>query len=241
MVARPRFLPKVLLVQVRESEIPLFHERACFERVCDGRAELSYHNLIDDPELEWASVRRYEVLMVGGSGECSATKSYEFTESLEAAVTRWVQESRPFFGSCWGHHFLAAALGGTVRSDPDTEEVGTFPVRLSPAARRDPLFSAMPMRFQAQMGHHDSVTELPEGVESLADSERCPHQVLKVVDKPIYSTQFHSELGRRQIIERLEMYKSCYLDHTSLNEMTEQVRPSPAIRPLVSRFLELYT
>ncbi len=238
MTSRTR--PSLLLLQVRHGVEALEHERICFRDACGGRAELAFRNLVDEPDLEWSDVSDFEVLMVGGSGECSATGDYDFTVPLEQVVRRWVEESRPFMGSCWGHHFLARALGGAVRTDPDTSEVGTFPVRLAPEAREDPLFAPLPRRFQAQMGHHDWVAELPRGAVALAHSERCGNQVMKLRGKPVYSTQFHSELGRRQILERIAMYKACYLDGT-MHEMAKRIHPTPEVRPLLARFLDLYT
>ncbi len=236
-----RFLPRVLVVQVRRSLEAIRHERECLEHRVDGVALLEYHNLIDAPDLSWTQVRPFEALIVGGSGECTATEDYDFSKPLGDVVRRWIQESRPFLGSCWGHHFLARALGGEVVTDPETSEVGTFSVELEPAGRRDPLFSTLPRRFQAQMGHHDYVAELPEGTESLATSERCPNQALRVVGKPVYSTQFHSELGRREILERLRMYREGYLEGSTIEELRRRVGPSPAVKPLIARFLRMHT
>jgi GMP synthase (glutamine-hydrolysing) len=240
MAATP-LLPRVFVVQVRRSLDALRHERQCLERLADGVAELHYQNLIDEPELGWADVQPFEVLIVGGSGECSATADYEFSESLSDVVQRWVQESRPFLGSCWGHHFLARALGGKVVTDPRTSEIGTYAVQLEPAGEMDPLFSTLPASFQAQMGHHDYVAELPEGTESLAVTERCPNQALKVIGKPVYSTQFHSELGRREILERLRIYREGYMDGVTMDEMKRRIGPSPAVKSLITRFLKMYT
>ena len=237
----PRFPPRVLLLQVRRDTAALEHERVCFRQVCGDRVRLDGRNVFDAPEVSWADVRSYDVLILGGSGECSATRDYEFTPSLEMVVRRWVREGRPFLGSCWGHHFLARALGGEVRTDPSTSEIGTFAVDLAPAGRRDRLFSSLPIRFLAQMGHHDCVSALPEGVEALAHSERCPNQAMRVVDKPVYSTQFHSELGRRQMLERLKLYEDRYVEGTTVEQMAQGIRPTAAVRPLLGRFLDLYT
>lgn len=238
---RPRFLPRVLLLQVRRSIEALRHERECFERVCGDRIELDFHNLMQDPDISWAEVHRYEVLLLGGSGECTATEDYEFSEPLRQVLSRWTEAARPFFGSCWGHHFLASTLGGEVLTDVATSEVGTFAVSLTPSGRQDPLFSTLPRQFQAQMGHHDFVAQLPPGTESLAWSDRCPNQAIKVIGKPIYSTQFHSEMGRREIIERLRMYRESYLEGGTMQSVVDSLGPSPAVKPLVSRFLQLVT
>lgn len=241
-MARSRLLPKVLLLQVRPAPEALEHERSCYTTALADLGELTFRNLPDEPSIRWPQVHGFEVLMIGGSGECSAAEEYPFTRPLGDVVRRWVQEGRPFFGSCWGHHFLTVALGGRVVTDAATSEVGTFPVELEPAGRADPLFAGLPPRFQAQMGHHDSIRELAPGTDSLARSERCLHQIVKVVGKPVYSTQFHSELGRRQLIERLRIYQRDYLPAgLTLQEMEAKILPSPAVRPLLRRFLELHT
>jgi GMP synthase (glutamine-hydrolysing) len=240
-VSTTRFLPRALVVQVRRSLDAMRHERQCLDRLSADVAVLEYRNLIDEPDLTWADAQPFEVLIVGGSGECSATEDYEFSRSLSQVVQRWVQDSRPFLGSCWGHHFLARALGGKVLTEPETSEVGTFGVRLEPAGRRDPLFSMLPPSFQAQMGHHDYVAELPPGAESLAASERCPNQALRMIGKPVYSTQFHSELGRKEILERLKIYQEGYMEGTTMEEMRSRVGPSPAVKPLIARFIKMYT
>lgn len=203
--------------------------------------ELDFHNLMMEPEISWADVHPFEVLLLGGSGECTATHEYDFSASLRGVVRRWVDDSRPFFGSCWGHHFLAAALGGEVRTDPATSEIGTFKISLSPAGRQDPVFSTLPREFLAQMGHHDFVAQLPPSSESLAWSKRCPNQAMRMIGKPVYSTQFHSEMGRRDIVDRLRMYREGYLEGGSLRAVADSLRPSPAVKPLVSRFLDQVT
>lgn len=241
-MAGRRMLPQILLLQVRHDERALEHERRCYLSALKDLGEFTFRNLPDEPSLRWGDVRSFEVLIVGGSGECSATEEYPFTAPLGDVVRRWIEEARPFFGSCWGHHFLAAALGGRVVTDRRTSEVGTFAVELEAAGRRDPLFSQFPRRFQAQMGHHDYVCELAPGTDSLAWSERCPNQIVKVVGKPAYSTQFHSELGRRQLLERLHLYRDDYLpEGRSMEEMEAAIQPSPAVRPLLRRFLVLVT
>ncbi|MDX1644433.1 MAG: type 1 glutamine amidotransferase [Thermoanaerobaculia bacterium] len=237
-----RLLPQILLLQVRRDARALEHERACYLSACRDLGEFSFRNLPDEPAVRWADVRGFEVLMVGGSGECSATEEYPFSAPLGDVVRRWITEGRPFFGSCWGHQFLAVALGGRVVTDRYTSEVGTFAVELEAAGRRDPLLAQFPRRFQAQMGHHDYVSELAPGTDSLARSDRCPNQIVKVVGKPAYSTQFHSELGRRQLLERLRLYQDDYLpEGRSMEEMEAAIRPSPAVRPLLRRFLEMVT
>jgi GMP synthase (glutamine-hydrolysing) len=166
---------------------------------------------------------------------------YPFSAALEAVVERVVAEEKPMFASCFGHHFLVQALGGELVTDHHRGEVGTFDVQLTRDGLKDPLFAAIPSQFPVQLGHHDIVLEIPPGVVELAYSEKCRYQMLRFVDKPIYSSQFHSEMSEKHLRARLEMYRDSYLAaETSEEELSLPLRPSPSADRLLRRFFELY-
>ncbi len=77
-------------------------------------------------------------------------------------------------------------------------------VRLTPAGREDPVFGQLPERFLAPIGHQDCVTHLPPGAIVLASIERTENQAFRIESKPIYCTQFHRELNRTMLSERLQ-------------------------------------
>ena len=72
--------------------------------------------------------------------------------------------------------------------------------------RQDPVFGALPSPFAAAMGHQDRVVDLPSGVTRLAESDRVDNQAFRINDKPIYCTQFHPELQRDDLVDRLIAY-----------------------------------
>jgi GMP synthase (glutamine-hydrolysing) len=145
------------------------------------------------------------------------------------------------FASCFGHHFLAQALGGELVTDHQRGEVGTFDIELTTSGRQDPLLSSYPTNFAVQLGHHDVIVSIPDRVRELAFSEKCRYQMLRVVDKPIYSTQFHPEMSEQHLQARLEMYRDSYLaDQTSDEEVSLPLRPSTWADRLLRRFLDLY-
>lgn len=233
---------RVLLLQVRDDEAALEQERFCFlESAGLEPQEMESVNLVEEPEVDWRRLRASDAVFIGGAGAHTVTETYPFTAPLAEAVGRAVEEGHPLFGSCWGHHLLVRVLGGEVVTDHASGEVGTFDVELTPEGRADPLFAGFPGRFAAQLGHHDRVGEPPDGLEELAVSERCRYQAVRLPGKPIYGTQFHSEMNHEHMQTRLMMYRDSYLsERTTAEEVSRSLRPSPEAERLLSRFLELY-
>ena len=234
--------PRALLLQVRDEPQAEAQERLCFlEATALPPERLACHNLVDEPRLAWSQVRRFDVVMVGGAGAHTVTAAYPFSVALSDTLRRLVDEERPLFASCYGHHALVEALGGEVVTDPRTGEVGSFDVELTAAGRRDPLFAALPPRFPVQLGHHDRVARLPELLVELAVSDRCPYQALRAVGLPIYSTQFHSEMTVEHMVARLMYYRDSYLaERATAEEVSQLLVPSPEAATLIRRFFELY-
>lgn len=233
--------PRLLLLQVRDLPEAERQERFCFTEACGVALEdLETINVVASPRLSWSAVRHADALLIGGAGEHTATLEYPFSGPLGEVVTRWLAEGRPFFGSCFGHHFVAGLLGGRVVTDRSAEEVGSFDVDLTAEGRDDPLFAGLPPRFTVQLGHHDRVVELPPGARALAHSKRCPNQAIALAGELAYATQFHPELTAGHLRARLMMYREGYLgpvpDHAAIDRM---IRESPHPGRLLRRFVEL--
>lgn len=233
----------VVLLQVRDEPEAQEQERLCFlESSGLEPEELETVNLVEDPALSWRKLSEADAVMIGGAGAHSATHRYPFTDPLESVVHRIVDEGKPMFASCFGHHFLVQALGGDLETDHHRGEIGTFDIELTTSGRSDPLLSSFPADFAVQLGHHDVVVNIPDRVQELAFSEKCRYQMLRVVGKPVYSTQFHPEMSEQHLQTRLEMYRHSYLaDQTADEEVSLPLRPSTWADKLLSRFLDLYT
>ena len=234
--------PRALLLQVRDDPRAEEQERLCFLEASRLPAErLTCHNVVDEPRIEWPRVRSFDVVMVGGAGAHTVTGSYDFSEPLREVLLRLVDEGRPLFASCYGHHALVEALGGAVVTDHSSGEVGTFDVELTEAGRADPLFGGLPARFPVQLGHHDRVDRLPAGLVELAASDRCRFQALRAPGLPIYSTQFHSEMTADHMAARLIWYRDGYLaERTTGEELSDMLSTSDEAATLIRRFFELY-
>lgn len=231
---------RVLLIQVREREDVERQERACFIERCGIRPDqLDPVNILHAPVPSMDRVDAANAVLIGGAGTLSVTQAQPFDDALTDLVRTLCDRGRPLFGACWGHQFIARALGGTVVTDHDRKEVGTHRVELTPAGRSDPLFDSMPPRFSAHMGHHDYVSELPSGAIELAVSETCPAQAFRIEGTPVYGTQFHCELNTHRLLERLRIYRHIYQPaDDDLEELEREPVPTPEADIILRRFIE---
>jgi len=203
---------RLLLVQARKTEDIEHQEQACFLERCQlDPSQLKAVNVVRDT-LSPALLEEADAFMIGGAGEFSAQNDYPWMPSLLDLVRAAVASNMPTFGSCWGHQVIARALGGTVIYDAEKTEMGCLPVYLNEAGQTDPLFSSFPASFMANMGHHDRVETLPDGAISLAYTESQDHQAFRIEGRPIYGTQFHSELDAAAEKARLYAYRDHYTE-----------------------------
>jgi GMP synthase (glutamine-hydrolysing) len=243
-MAKPRHRLRVALLQVRDHPAAAAQELGCFLARCRLQPDqVRVINLVHEPEVRWSQVADADAVMIGGAGSHTVTETYPFTENLFEVVARVLEEDRPFFGSCWGHQFMAQVLGGTVVTDLATKEVGTFEIAVTAGGRADPLLADLPERFHVQLGHKDRIDAEPPGLEVLATSALCRHQLIRVKGKPAYGSQFHSEMNDDDMRARLAMYHRLYLGdgQRAAAAFEESLRPSPVADRLLDRFLALYS
>lgn len=203
---------RVLLIQARDDENMVWQEQTCFLERCRLEPhQLTSFNVVrarPHPGL----LDGADTLMIGGAGEYSATQDYAWMTDLLALVQAATRRSLPTFGSCWGHQVIARALGGEVIYDGARAELGCLDVELTAAGRTDELLNGFPARFRANMGHHDRVTVLPPDAVELAFNALQRNQAFRIKGKPIYGTQFHSELDAERERERLLCYRPFYTE-----------------------------
>ena len=208
-------MTRYLLLQVRDAEDRTRRQEvACFAAALDCDAsQIQVHDLLSGaPTAE--CFEAVDVVLLGGSGDYSVAEGGPWLAPALAAMRILYETSKPTFASCWGFQAMAKALGGEVVTDIARAELGAVQVELTQAGREDPLFAPLGNRFLAWMGHQDCVTRLPEDAILLASSEKVENQAFRFRDKPIYCTQFHPELNRRAILERLRAYPA-YVERIS--------------------------
>lgn len=200
----------LLLIQARAPDDPLTaHEQACVERRLDSLdcVDLRIRNAIGEPaEVDWLD--GIDGVVVGGSGNFSVNhpESQVWVTPLRRLYDRVLADRMPFFGICFGHQLLGLHLGAEVATRPELEEVGTVGYELTEAGQGDELFSVLEAEgrdgFSAHTGHSDHVVALPDGLELIARNDHVELQAFRMIDAPIYSTQFHPDLTGAEAQER---------------------------------------
>ena len=98
-----------------------------------------------------------------------------------------VEQQVPTLGICLGSELLARATGAWVGRLP-VPEIGWGEVELTEAGAVDPVFSALPARFEGLIWHHYA-HDLPEGGVALAHSA-ASLQAFRLGDT-CWGVQFH--------------------------------------------------
>lgn len=225
----------------------LAQEFRCFATKLEGLSEefeysLESHNIISEPQGYEELWQKYEVVIVGGSGDygCVGNTDPWFT-TFCSVLAEIVEASKPLFCSCFGHQALAVALGGAVSTDKSRAELGTLEVTLNKEGQKDPLLGALPATFLAQFGHNDFVSRLPEGAVNMASTPLCAVQAYKLEGRPVYSTQFHPELSHIENQERAMRYFSVYdPDMTTPEKLAQMFRDSQGASDLLPRFVRMF-
>lgn len=231
---------QILLFQIRDDAETRREEHATFARACGMRVEdvISVNVLRD--ALDEKLFLGKTAAIIGGASGFSAYQNYEWTNAFGEWIEVAYRLDFPIFGSCWGHQFLARVFGGTVIHDAERAEMGTKAIELTELGRKDALFSFLPHVFLANHGHHDRVSVLPDDAVELAFNESSPYQAFRIANKQIYGTQFHPELDKTTITNRLKRYRKHYPesgDDASFAALLASFQDTPDAAMLLQRFL----
>lgn len=177
------------------------------------------------------------VVVTGSPAMVSDRESW--SEEAAAWLAKAVEAGIPVLGVCYGHQLLAHALGGSVGYHPQGRETGTKIVELFAEAEHDPLFKALPKRFNAQLTHKQSVLSLPPGAVLLGQSDFEPHQAFRVGDCA-WGVQFHPEFTDAIMRAYLEV-QAPELSREGLDgeALLGEVKPAPEASSLLQHFSEL--
>ncbi len=225
---KPMHEIRVLLIQARNTPEMERQEQQCFVERCRLPLEQFVPANVAHDAIHEGLLDGVDALMIGGAGEYSARKNYPWMPNLLALVHAAYARELPTFGSCWGHQVIARAFGGTVIYDSLRAEFGCGMIELTDDAAEDPLLGHYPRRFRANLGHHDRVVVLPDNAVELAFNASQRNQAYRIKDRPIYGTQFHSELDARRERERLEAYGHLYENELGNHEVYQRVLDSLA-------------
>jgi len=116
-------------------------------------------------------------------------------------IRRAIAEQKVVLGICLGAQLVANALGAAVYRNRFAE-IGWLPVRLTPEARRSPLFGFLPETLRVFHWHGETF-DLPAGATRIAESEACANQAF-IHGTRVIGIQFHPEATRESVLGILE-------------------------------------
>ncbi|MBF25256.1 MAG: aminotransferase [Flavobacteriales bacterium] len=200
---------KYLLLQARKAGDPMIkQELNCFQKALKcSEKNINSIDLIRD-EVSLSSFEKVDAVIIGGSGDYSIAHGGSWMNRVLDIMNYLYNNSKITFASCWGFQAMAKARGGSVVHDLNRAELGTIKLQVTDAGKKDIIFKELPINFFAQMGHEDIVEKLPKDAILLASSKKVKNEAFCFKNRPIYCTQFHPEMDKKDIRERMEIYPS---------------------------------
>ena len=97
---------------------------------------------------------------------------------------------KPILGICYGMQFMVHLMGGSVKKSAKRE----YGFAQLDVTRDTPLFNGTDSPLQCWMSHGDSITALPPGFVSTAQTANTPVAAMADPDRRIFGLQFHPEV-----------------------------------------------
>lgn len=232
---------KILLLQIREDQSVKQEELESFARyACLEIEQFKTFNVFDQPNFGKEILDGVDALIVGGASEASVLEpeKYPFVESIQKLLNETIKTSLPVFASCFGFQAAVLALGGEILRDRSNFEMGTYPIKLTDTSKLDPIYKKIPNLFQAVSVHQEKAVQLPSNCDLLAFTDECCHS-FRVKDKPFWAFQFHPELDKECLIERLGIYQKKYTeDANHFQDIIDSLKDTPHSNSLVKHFID---
>ncbi|WP_199911653.1 type 1 glutamine amidotransferase [Dongshaea marina] len=232
---------KGLLLQIRDQRKVRLEEWESFACLSGLALEqLDILNVFDTPHFDADVLQGYDALFVGGASEANVLQpdKYPFVGSAQRLLVECLDSELPVFASCFGYQLAVLALGGEIIHQQQDFEMGSVPISLTREARQDPLFSRVDDPFMAISVHQQKSLQCPPGCVSLAYTQQC-HHAFRVKDKPFWAFQFHPEVDRATLVERLTFYKDKYTTNDAhLDEVLKSTVETPESNALPRIFTD---
>ncbi len=232
---------KVLLLQIRENQKVMQEELESFASY--GQLELNQiqsHNVFTTPVFDKSILQHIDLLFVGGASEASVLEpiKYPFVDSIKKLMNDSLELNIPVFASCFGFQAAVLAFGGEILRDKENFEMGTYPISLTKEALTDPVYKNTSDGFYAVSVHQEKAIQLPANCELLAYTSECCHS-FKVKEKPFWAFQFHPELDKKCLTQRLGIYRDKYTeDKDHFDQIIKSIRETTESNNLVSNFVD---
>ncbi len=183
--------------------------------------------------FEWTTDLRGIIL---SGSPCSVNEPDAPTVPIESFL-----QQRPVLGICYGAQLTAKQFGGQVAKS-NKREYGRALLNTHTA---DPILQGIAPNSQVWMSHSDSIQQLPNGFQLLADTDSIPVAAFRsdpsLTPHPIYGVQFHPEVyhstdGKRFLRNFLVETCGCQCNWTPshfISDTLEQLRQQIGKRKVI--------
>ncbi|KEA65025.1 GMP synthase [Marinobacterium lacunae] len=232
---------RLLLLQIRDGDQVRHEEHQSFANYCQVKPEqIEILNVFDTPSFTATAAEGYDALLVGGASEANVLEPerYPFVHDAQRLIAQCLERDLPVFASCFGFQLAVLALGGAILHRDEGFEMGTLPISLTSEAADDPLFADIPDPFMAVSVHRQYTDRLPESCQVLAFTDQCIH-AFRVRGRRFWAFQFHPEVDKRILVERLTYYKAHYTDGDDhLQTVLDNAVETPDSNRLMTAFVD---
>jgi len=231
---------KTLLLQIRETPQVCLEEHQSFLKYTGLKPhQIIIYNVFQNPEFKPQIIQGYDALFIGGASSASVLEpeKYPFIFNAQALLHYCIARDIPVFASCFGFQLAVTALGGKIIRDESDYEMGTVEISRVPDIEDDPVFSGVGDKFMAVTVHQERTLSPPDNCQLLAFTDNSCHS-FRIRKKPFWAFQFHPEVDKDILVQRLTVYKKKYTNNdTHLNDVLSFAVDTPVANSLPSAFV----
>lgn len=231
---------KTLLLQIRHDEQVKKEEHDSFIKYSGlRRDQIDVLNVYEKPDFDLNEVDDYDALFVGGTSNANVLEpeKYPFIHHCQDMMKYCLDKDIPVFASCFGFQLAVVALNGEILHKDKDFEMGILSMQVGPAAKEDKLYKDTPNNFKAITVHQQLALNEPPDSTLLVYTNECCHS-FKVNGRLFWAFQFHPEVDKQVLIDRLTLYKKKYTnDDGHLSSVLANAEETPESNKLVRKFV----
>jgi GMP synthase-like glutamine amidotransferase len=129
----------------------------------------------------------HDVILLSGAQRLLAEPG--IVDSYKHEIDFLKSTPKPILGICFGHQLMATAFGAEVIGMGEKIE-GYYVVQ---QIKDNEIFEGLDERFLVCESHQEMVADIPFDFELLANSPKCPVEVMRHDKLPMFGVQFHPE------------------------------------------------
>jgi GMP synthase-like glutamine amidotransferase len=157
------------------------------------------YNVVKDVTVHTVEVKEYSSIHAGEdfklhdvivlSGAQRKLAEPGIFDSYKNEVDFIKSTQKPILGICFGHQLMAMAFGAEIMDMGEMLE-GYYVVR---RISENEIFEGLDEKFLVCESHQEMIVDVPFDFELLANSPKCPIEVIKHESLPMFGVQFHPE------------------------------------------------